>query len=149
MDKLEISKRQAKSEDFDFIYSTKKEALYDYVNEIWGWNENYQIETFTKNFNPVNIQVIENRGKSIGVIEIEETTAVIDLINIELIPQYRNKGIGTTIINELLTISNGKNKSVKLRVFKNNSLAYKLYQALGFYRYDESEYHYKLIYDPK
>ena len=57
---------------------------------------------------------------------------------IYLYDEYRNKGIGTNLINSV------KNKNVYLWVYKNNEKAINLYTKLGFKVIDETETRYKM-----
>ena len=53
-----ISKRVATEVDINFIYSTKKGALYEYVSQIWGWDEIFQKKRFKETLQIENIQII-------------------------------------------------------------------------------------------
>ena len=53
-----ISKRVATESDIAFIYTTKKEALFEYVKQIWGWDEFYQKKRFEETLQIENIQII-------------------------------------------------------------------------------------------
>jgi ribosomal protein S18 acetylase RimI-like enzyme len=53
------------------------------------------------------------------------------LVDISLLPQYRNRGIGTGLIRELLKRGEAEGKSVLLHVLATNP-AVRLYERLGF-----------------
>lgn len=145
---MDIKSRKANLKDKSFIYNTKKEALFSYVDAIWGWDEVYQKSLFNKNLNIQNIQILTNNTTPIGIIELEENEEVIDLVNIELIPEFRNKGIGSSEINKLISHASNSNKLLQLRVFKKNNKAIKLYKKIGFSEYGLSEYHINLQLKP-
>jgi ribosomal protein S18 acetylase RimI-like enzyme len=59
--------------------------------------------------------------------------AVISLVDIALLPKYRNGGIGTGLIQALLKEAATAGKAVRLSVFA-ASPAIRLYERLGFSR---------------
>jgi len=38
--------------DYETIYKFKKNSIIKYVEEIWGWNEEYQRSDFSSTFRP-------------------------------------------------------------------------------------------------
>jgi ribosomal protein S18 acetylase RimI-like enzyme len=89
-----------------------------------------------------NIIVVNN--KDIGVFAVDESCYGESYISeISLIEEYQNKGIGTDILNKLLTKNKEKGLKTKLKVFK-NSPAKRLYERLGFSIYGENESHYQM-----
>ena len=61
--------------------------------------------------------------------------------NICIIPEYQNKGIGTKIIKDIITLY--KKNDIELQCFKTNPVK-KLYERLGFRVYKETDFHYKM-----
>jgi ribosomal protein S18 acetylase RimI-like enzyme len=58
------------------------------------------------------------------------------LIDIALLPQYRNQGIGSTLLRELLADAARAGCAVSLKV-ENTNPAARLYERLGFQTVDE------------
>ena len=137
---------QAKFEDFEFLYRLKKTTLKEYISKTWGWNEKWQEEYFSKNFNPDLLKIIMKAGKKIGCISIIYEEDQIFLSLIEILPDYQNKGIGSKLIKELLGKADKIKKPVFLKVLKANEKAKKLYFRLGFSIKEESETHFKMTY---
>ncbi len=135
-----ISKRQATSEDIDFVFDTKKEALYQYIKKIWGWDEEVQYKWLTLTYLPENISILTHGEKDIGLLEICRNENHIDLVNIEIIKEYRCLGIGTNIIKNIINNITPAHR-VSLRVFRNNFKAINLYKRLGFVKFGSTEYH--------
>jgi RimJ/RimL family protein N-acetyltransferase len=52
-------------------------------------------------------------------------------LTVSLLPDYRGKGLGTTLLERLFEKAKEKYKSISLSVWPDNS-AYRLYQRLGF-----------------
>ena len=69
------------------------------------------------------------------------------IIDIALLPQYRNASIGTTIIQHLLTEAASTNQPIILRVEFFNP-AIKLYSRLGFVKTREISIYHEMIWKP-
>ncbi len=123
------SLRKAKKEDFDFLRTLHRLTLKPYVEEIWGWDETFQLKIFRDRFNPEKIQIVQSSGKDIGVLEIEKKEKEIFLANFLLLPDYQNKGIGSQILKDIIHEANGL--PITLSVLRPNP-AKKFYERLGF-----------------
>ncbi|MFX1456251.1 MAG: GNAT family N-acetyltransferase [Promethearchaeota archaeon] len=141
-----IELRQANSDDFNFLYKLKKKTLKEYISKTWGWDEEWQQNYFSQNFNPEVLKIIVKSEEEIGCISIieEENRYILSLI--EILPQFQNKGIGTRLINELLSNAIKQNKAVYLQVLKTNEKAQKLYKKLGFSIESTKDTHYEMVY---
>lgn len=66
---LEYSFRQCKKSDIDFIYTLKEQCFKWYVEKIYGWNKDIQIEYTRKEMAErlEDMNIIQNDGKDIGV----------------------------------------------------------------------------------
>ncbi len=40
----ELSFRKAHTSDSEFVFTIKKAAFREYVEQVWGWDDNYQRE---------------------------------------------------------------------------------------------------------
>ncbi|PCJ56916.1 MAG: hypothetical protein COA79_17410 [Planctomycetota bacterium] len=132
---------KAQSIDKEFIKKIKFDGLRPYVTELWGWDEQYQENNFNKNFNPENMDLIVYQNQKIGMIRTELQDDCLYLAEIFIDKLYRNKGIGTKIIKDL--INSNKPKPIKLQFLKPNPVQ-SLYEKLGFRIIDETNSHYKM-----
>lgn len=135
---MNLNFRKITSADFEFLWDLHNTALKNYVSETWGWNEEWQKENFTKNFNSADGEIIVFENKDIGYFWVIEKERETRLASIRLSPESQNKGIGTQIIRNLIA---GSSKPVSLRVLKVNP-ARKLYERLGFVIKEETKTHY-------
>lgn len=87
--------------------------------------------------------VILKEGKEIGRLYIGRWKREIRIIDITLLPKYRNVGIGHYIISELLAEANQKGIAVSIHVEKTNP-ALRLYQRLGFIVEEDKGVYWKL-----
>lgn len=136
-----------KNSDYEFIFKTKKICYKKYVEENFGeWNDKTQYEMLDKFLDETKdkIKIILVNGNQAGF----TNGKIIDNDNYEqgnicILPEYQNRGIGTSILKN--TINKYKNKNIVLRVFKQNR-AQELYKRLGFEIFDETKSHYKMIF---
>lgn len=138
---MHISLRQAKKEDYEFLWNLHKATMKSYVEETWGWNEQFQKEYFNNQFETKNIQLIVVDDSKIGAIEIQDTEKELFIATFKIAPDFQNKGIGSTILNRIINTSDSKQKPVKLQVLKVNP-AKRFYKRLGFETVDETETHF-------
>ena len=136
-----MERRTATLNDLDFLYNLHRVAMKTYVEEIWGWDEGWQKEYFRQKFDPAAIEIIRFDGKDVGAVVIEQRDTEVYISNIEILPEYQNRGIGMGIIREALAAAEQAEKPVALQVLKVNR-ARGLYERLGFSVVGETQTHY-------
>jgi ribosomal protein S18 acetylase RimI-like enzyme len=112
-----------------------------YVEPIWGWDEDEQGRRFDAHFDPATIEIITREGQDAGAVSIEKRDDTLFLSNIQILPAFQGRGIGTAIIEEMLDEARALGLPATLRVLKNNP-ARRLYERLGFRIFGETETHY-------
>lgn len=142
----EISFRDAKEGDFKFLYKLHRETLKEYIDQTWGWDENWQVNYFREKFNISGKKIIMQGGVEIGCLTVQDMGNYIFLSYIALMPAYQNQGIGTRLIEEVLEKGHQRNSPVKLKVLKKNP-AHELYRRLGFKVTETSNTHYFMSWD--
>lgn len=134
-----ISLREATPGDEPFLLevyaSTRSNDLADL-----DWDENQKL-TFIKmqflarerSYPRVDSRIILLNDSPIGRILVDRNATEILLMDIALLTEYRNVGIGTILINNLMKEAASSNRPLKLHVLQ-TSAAVRLYERLGFYR---------------
>src|SRR5512135_1688517 len=128
--KLDIALRPATEKDGDLLWDLHRVTLKPYVEETWGWDDNFQRRYFWEHFLPEKSQVIQCEGVDAGVLTIEESPLGYILSNIELYPQFQGRGIGSSLITSLIKKADQHGLPISLRVLKINR-ARELYLRLG------------------
>ena len=149
MEKPQYKFREISADDYEYIYRLKKEAYKEYVELNFGpWDEVQQRGFFERFFSVCKSRmfVITHNGANIGFYNYETNDNCYEIGNICIIPEYRNKGIGTAILQDIL--SENKDREVHLQYFKQNPVG-TLYERLGFERCGETNSHYKMIRMPE
>ncbi len=113
-------------------YELHRATMGAYVAQTWGaWNEGVQAALFARNFDPVGRQIVVVMGRDVGAISAQRTAGELFIGNIEILPAYQGRGLGTAIIGELLAQAARDNVPAILQVLKVNP-AQRLYRRLGF-----------------
>ena len=138
---MTITLKPLSSTDFDIlkkIYRSTREAELTANN----WNEeqktrfiefqfNAQHAHYLSTFKGAELNIILLKRKTIGRLYVWETETQIRLIDISILPEYKNKGIGTRILKDLIKRANKAGKVLNLHVAHHNP-ALKLYERFGF-----------------
>jgi ribosomal protein S18 acetylase RimI-like enzyme len=89
-------------------------------------------------------QIILRDGVAIGRLIVDRSKDPLLLMDIALLPEYRNARIGTTLIKDLMAEATDRDWSVSLHVEVFNP-AMKLYDRLGFVKIAEQGIHHEMI----
>ena len=142
-----FSLRKATAADSSFFYNVKKTVLKKYIEEIWGWDEDFQIKFHQENFHLDETQMIEVNHQSVGTVEIKEDKEKIFLCSLYILPEYQNKKIGSSICKRYMQKAENEKKRICLEVLKVNVNAQKLYKQLGFTMIDGDDTKYFMFKD--
>ena len=133
--------RPATSGDAEFLFQLLKATMREYVEQSWGWDEEWQRAYFQMRYDPSENQIIVLDGRDIGVIAAERREDTIHLSTIYIRPEYQDQGIGTQLLKDLLAEASREGLPVTLRVLRVNP-AKRLYERLGFVVIRETETRY-------
>ena len=142
------SLRKANIVDFDILFQINKLAYKPYVEQIWGWDEDWQYNFFKEKLEIEEIDMIMVNDKPVGFISMDYREDLIFGESIALLPDFQSKGIGSQVIEGLMVESEKLALPLCIQVFKVNTRARKLYERLGFNLYGESETHFKFKMEP-
>jgi ribosomal protein S18 acetylase RimI-like enzyme len=134
--------RYSTDNDYEFLYQLNKTTMKKRVEKIWGWEEGVQQKLFRDKSSTEKYKIIVQNNIDIGAISVSKDNNEVFIMNIQILPEYQNRGIGAEVINQIIVDSKSKNLDrVWLQVFKINP-AKKLYDKLGFSTIKETETHY-------
>ncbi len=136
-----VTLRFSTPDDQEFLFavyaSTRDEEL-----SLWGWDENQKRAFLEMQFRAQGQQyglcypqadnnVIIFADHPVGRLLVDKMGPEITLVDIALLPEYRNRGIGTLLIESLLQEAKALRKNVALQVLRGSAAA-RLYERLGF-----------------
>ncbi|MHC4847753.1 MAG: GNAT family N-acetyltransferase [Planctomycetota bacterium] len=131
---MEISLRPNEAGDQQFLWELHRATMGEYVDETYGWNDAEQKAKFDRKYRPGRGEVIEVEGVRVGYLQVVRSESPVHLQQIEIAPEFQGRSIGTRVIE-------GLGAPVRLRVFKSNPRARRLYERLGFHPTEQIETH--------
>ena len=117
--------------------STREEEL-----AVVDWNDaqkdaflrmqfNAQHQHYQAHFPDARFDIIERDGQGVGRLYVDRRPDDIRVIDIALLPEHRNHGIGAALVTQLLDEGQRDGKTVSIHVERNNR-ALSFYERLGF-----------------
>ena len=132
--------------DKQWLFDLHKKTMKQYVDAVYGWNEQREKEYFEDQSNFAGYHAILQDDERVGAINYYNDKNVVRIYRIEVLPDYQNKGIGSAILDKMIERSRKKHKNIELRVFKINP-AHRLYLRKGFKTFKESDNHFYMRYE--
>ena len=103
-----------------------------YVEQTWGsFSEELTRKGVVEAIASGNCSIIEFEGMDIGVLSVERLDDRIKLNQLYILPSHQNRGIGTSILRELIREARQTGKRLKLRLLAVNPVR-RLYEREGF-----------------
>jgi ribosomal protein S18 acetylase RimI-like enzyme len=147
-----INVRQERLEDEPFLfelYASRRQAELDAL----GWPPEMR-HTFLRQqfrasqgyhtaFPEAEFKIILVNGVNAGRLIINRTREELRVVDLALLPQFRNAGAGASLLRKLFGEAAATHKAVRLQVDRGNR-AERLYQRLGFVRIAENELHFEM-----
>ena len=142
---MEYKLSTSSNKDINRLIEYKTRTIYEYakdlsdeeINRIY----NYVTSEVPKLINDYCNIIVDNKIVGCLLLTNKEDGKLLDEIYLE--EEYRNKGIGTEIINDILN----NNDIVYLWVYKENEKAISLYKKLEFNVIEETESRYYMKYN--
>jgi ribosomal protein S18 acetylase RimI-like enzyme len=135
----QIDLREATPEDEPFLLEVYTSTRIDELEGL-GWSEDQKHAFFKMQFTArersyprVDSRIILLNGRPVGRMMVDRGDAAILLRDIALLTEYRNAGIGSRLITELMKDAASAGKPIQLHVVS-TSPAVRLYERLGFCR---------------
>lgn len=91
-----------------------------------------------------DFQVIELAGKPIGRLYVDRGDTDIEIVDIALLPEYRGRGIGKMLLEEILEEGRASGKDVSIYVEHYNPARH-LYDRLGFQHVDTNGVYHRML----
>lgn len=138
--------RPIDSSDMDFLYRVYESTRWEELQQA-PWTDEQrreflmmqfqaQHQHYQQHYADAEYQVIEIEQQGAGRLYLDHREDEIRIVDIALLPEYRNTGVGTRILKDILALASRKQLPVLIHVEKNNP-ALALYQRLGFTSKDD------------
>ena len=140
----ELKVRKAQATDSEFVFTVKKAAFQEYVEQIWGWDDTYQRDLHDRRFASQDLRIIQFHGTDVGFSSTSNTSDTLKVDQLYILPEYQGKGIGTACMKRIIDDASLEQKPVTLQVLKINTRATAFYQRLGFTIVEENSTHFQM-----
>lgn len=129
--------------DFEFSFKLKKAAMGPYIEEKWGWDDDFQRQFHTDHFTQRRFKFISIDDQDVGSFWFERFSDHWRFGEFYILPEFQNKGIGTHILSSAIVEADKSRLPIRLEYLKWNKVG-SLYNKLGFKIISENEIHYFL-----
>jgi ribosomal protein S18 acetylase RimI-like enzyme len=107
-----------------------------------------QMNGYSSEFPESGFEIVSNDERKAGRIWIARRADSFHLVDIAILPEARNSGIGTSLLRELQREAEAAQKPVRLSVFRFNQGSVRFHQRLGFTVTHEDEIQLYLEWNP-
>ena len=146
---MRYSLRACSTDDEAFVRRIHHEAYLDVVTRQFGrWDEAEQDGFFAEKWDSRHYQQVVVEGAPVGVLRLTRDADQLFIDEMQLLPEFQGRGIGTQVLADLLADSRRAKLPVRLRVLRLNR-AKSLYERLGFTVYDETGTHFLMEWLPR
>lgn len=137
---LPVVLRPATEQDVPLLFQVYASTRDDVHQVEWSMEQKHAflVQQFTaqdshyrQHYPGADFLVIELAGQPIGRLYLYRTSKEHRLMEVTLLPGYRNQGLGTALMNALMQQSDAAGLPMTLHVEQFNP-AYRMYQRLGF-----------------
>ncbi len=137
----QVTLRDATPEDMEFLARVYNDTRREEVS-AWGWSQvqremflrmqfEAQRRSYRAGFPDALDYIVCIDGAAVGRMLLDRETAGIHLIDIALLEEHRNCGVGTHLLRQLLDECAVRGDTLRLQVLKGNP-AIQLYRRMGF-----------------
>lgn len=146
---MDFALRPATSADREWLSELRRVTMRHYVEETWHWwDDEAQTARFNDRAELAKTSIVTLDGHDAGLLHVERDSKGIFLANIQILPAFQNRGLGTALVRQLMAQGQAWGQSVRLQVLKVNTPARRLYERLGFRPTDETTTHVRMIWLP-
>ena len=144
---MTIALRTAFSEDFVFARNLYFETMRGMIEHLFGWDQTREERNFAGFFKVEEVRIITADDQDVGWIQEQVEDRTINLGSFYVMPAMQGRGIGTKVLDILLTRAADELKAMTLAVVKINSARY-FYEKRGFRITHEDQHKFYMRADP-
>ena len=138
---MEVDRRCATPDDESLARRLHESGYRDVVVRQFGkWDSEQQEGFFVAKWFPEKYAILLCNQVPCGYLWVEDTEDSVTIMEIVVLPEYHNRGIGSQVLKEEMARARARGVPVMLRVLK-ESRAISLYSRLGLREYDRTETH--------
>jgi ribosomal protein S18 acetylase RimI-like enzyme len=145
--------------DLPFLFQLYVSTRWDELAPLTDWSDAHKIAFLESQFAAqrhhyllhyanAGFDILEERGTPVGRLYVDRQERTLLVVDIALLPQWRNRGIGRALMEALFAEARLVGKEVSISVEKFNPAA-RLYRRLGFLPYAEDDVYWFMYWNPQ
>lgn len=139
-----ITFRKASENDLDYLLDLRIKTMNPhYADSNLPTDRETTLQRILYQFDKAHIILLNNEPA--GLLKISKTEDKTEVLQLQIDPKEQGKGLGKTILTDILKEASIGKRTVSLSVLKTNK-AQHLYSSLGFKTVDEDEYSFFMEY---
>jgi ribosomal protein S18 acetylase RimI-like enzyme len=107
-----------------------------------------QYQTYTHNYPVAEHSILSVDGSDAGRVWVAETEDSIAILDIAILPAYRNRGIGAHVYRDLIAKAHAAGKHLRATVSTANPGSLRFHERLGFHRTSSDGFYISLVNSP-
>ncbi|MGC5742920.1 GNAT family N-acetyltransferase [Chryseobacterium sp. NFX27] len=132
-----ITYRKASENDIDYLLDLRTKTMNPhYADSHLSTDRETTLQRILYQFEKANIILLNN--EPVGLLKINRAADKTEVLQLQIDPGQQGKGLGKTILSDILAEASAEGKTVSLSVLKTNK-AQNLYKSLGFKIVDEDK----------
>ena len=140
----------ASIEDEAWLERLRRDVYQELFRATFGsWDESRHTRQFSECLKHGGISIIEVDGVRVGMIQLFDQPAAVEVGEIQIQPNHQNRGIGGRVLKDTIARVHEQRKKVLLSVALKNERAYRLYERLGFQRVAHNDTHNLMACEPQ
>jgi ribosomal protein S18 acetylase RimI-like enzyme len=118
--------------DQDGLYALHVELFRHHIEQIWGWDDDWQLDNFKEEWAEVRTEILSQDGELLGYIQTRQESDHFYVLNLAVYPGSQCLGLGSMAMEVLKQRAIFEGLSIKLSVFRTNQRVIEFYKRLGF-----------------
>ncbi|OLQ88468.1 GNAT family N-acetyltransferase [Vibrio panuliri] len=123
--------RAAIESDYEFLFELKKTTEKQAIANVFGWDESIQWQIHKQEWEQAKPLIIQIDGEDVGSVLIEQRDSEIYLGRFFILPHIQGRGLGSTIIQDVIKMSQKAQLPISLLYLQGNRVG-QLYRRHGF-----------------
>jgi len=133
---------EASEDDRSWLDQLRRRVYADLFVATWGeWDEARHRRHFAACLQRGHISIVSVEGSRVGMLQLLEEPGGLEVAEVQVDPAHQGRGIGTTILQDVLRRAEPEGVPVSLRVGHQNEAAIRLYERLGFQTVTRTDTH--------
>ncbi|MEO8000178.1 MAG: GNAT family N-acetyltransferase [Gemmatimonadaceae bacterium] len=128
---MNLSLRAANNSDQEFAFLVKRAALGSYVEQVWGWNDDFQRRFHASDWTSHRPDIITCDAEAIGTLEVVRHSDHLYVGAFYLLPAWQRRGVGSRLLQDVVERGFRERLPIRLQFLKINPVR-SLYERHGF-----------------